>query len=210
MGFGIAFLGYCFLLLHSAGFGAIGAPLLAYGFFLASRLHKKFLFASVSALFMLPRGIFLLLDLFLPLIGVELDLQNKYPTLNTATYLLFFLAWLSMIFFHCTAVRDIAKDNRHEKLEKMAMNRLYVSALFILVACAMVFLQPVLNDPRMNALMEILFYIILLVNLLWTHTCLVMITSEKQYEEDKEFVREENRKAEERKNKTEERKKKKR
>ena len=199
MGFGIAFLGYCFLLLHSAGFGVIGAPMLAYGFFLASRLNKKFLNASVSALFMLPRGVFLLIDLFLPIAGVDVHLSADYPVADMVTYLLFFIAWLSMILFQCLAVRDIAKDNRHEKLEKMAMNRLYLSALFILTACVMVVLQPVLNDSRMGALMLILFYVVLIFNMVWTHTCLVLITSEKQYAEDKQFVIEENRKAAERK-----------
>lgn len=198
MGFGIAFLGYCFLLLHSAGFGVIASPLLAYGYFLASKLHKRFLNASVSALFMLPRGLFLLLDLVLPILGVETDLSADYPVVSMVTYLLFFFAWMSVIVFQGIAVRDIARDNGHAKLEKMAMNRVYISAIFIVMACVMVVLQPVLQDQRMGALMEILFYVVLVINLLWTHTCLVMITTESQYEEDKEFVREENRKAAER------------
>ncbi len=199
MGFGIAFLGYCFLLFHFAGFGVIAAPMLAYGFFLASKLHKKFLNASISALFMLPRAVFLLLDAFLPILGAEQSLAERFPVLDKATYLLFFLAWLCMIFFQCIAVRDIARENAHAKLEKMAMNRLYFSALFIVAACAMLFLQPVLNDSRMAALMAVLFYVVLVINLIWTHTCFVLITSEKQYEEDKKFVIEENRKAAERK-----------
>lgn len=199
MGFGIAFLGYCFLLLQDAGFGVIGAPLLAYGFFLASRLNRKFLNASISALFMLPRGVVNLLDLFLPFTGVDFRLSERFPALALMTYLLFFLAWLSVIFFQSLAVREIARDNAHAKLEKMAMNRLYVSAVFILLACAAVALKPVISDPRMDAVLLVMFYVILFVNLLWTHTCLVLITSESQYEADKEFVREENRKAAERK-----------
>ena len=97
MGFGIAFLGYCFQLLHSAGFGLLAAPFLAYGFFLASRLEKRFLYASVSALFMLPRGLFVLLDLFLPVLGVNVNVAKEFPLLNLGTYLLFFIAWVGLM-----------------------------------------------------------------------------------------------------------------
>ena len=57
MGFGIALIGYAFLLLNIAGGALFAAPLLAYGFFSASRLERNFLNASVSALFMLPHGV---------------------------------------------------------------------------------------------------------------------------------------------------------
>ena len=100
MGFGIAFLGYCFLLLHSAGLGIIAAPMLAYGFFLASRLEKSFLYAAASALFMLPRGIIVLLDLFLPVAGIDYQITASLPWLNLGSYLLFFIAWFFMIFYH--------------------------------------------------------------------------------------------------------------
>ena len=91
MGFGIAFLGYCFLLLHPLGMGVIASPMLAYGFFLASRLDRYFAYSALSALFLLPRGLFMLLGLLLPFLGVETDLAVMFPYLDLVTYMLFFV-----------------------------------------------------------------------------------------------------------------------
>lgn len=208
MGFGIAFLGYCFLLLHSAGLGIIASPLLAYGFFLASRLEKSFLYASVSALFMLPRGILILLDLFLPVIGVDIQLSQKFPWLNLGTYLLFFIAWFFMILYQCGAVRRIAAENDHTKLKNSANRQLYLSSLFIAIAISMVLFSQ-LVDIRMTVLAVIAYYVVLLMNMFFTHTCLVLITSEEQYEKDKEMVAEHNRQVMERRAKDLEKSKKK-
>ena len=46
MGFGIALLGYACLILNEVGGAVLAAPLLAYGFFLASRLNRAFLYAG--------------------------------------------------------------------------------------------------------------------------------------------------------------------
>lgn len=208
MGFGIAFLGYCFLLLHSAGMGIVAAPLLAYGFFLASRLNKAFLYASVSALFMLPRGLFVLLDVFLPILGVDVQLVQAFPWLNLGTYLLFFIAWFFMVLYQCMAVRRIAVENDHTKLKNSANRQLYLSALFIAVAVSMVLFSQ-LVDLRMTVWAVIAYYVVLLMNLFFTHTCLVLITSEAQYEKDKEMVAEHNRQVLERRAKDLEKSKKK-
>ena len=197
MGFGIAFLGYCFLLLHSAGLGIIASPLLAYGFFLASRLDKAFLYASVSALFMLPRGVFVLLDVFLPIAGLDVKLAQDFPWLNLGTYLLFFIAWFFMILYQCMAVRRIALENSHTKLKNSANRQLYLSSLFIAIAVSMVLFSQ-LVDLRMTVWAVIAYYVVLLMNLFFTHTCLVLITSEDQYEKDKEMVAEHNRQVMER------------
>lgn len=194
MGFGIAFLGYCCLLLHSAGLGVIGAPLLAYGFFLASRLNKYFLYASVSALFMLPRGLFVLVNVFLPVIGFDTDLSAEFPWLNLGTYLLFFVAWFFTVLYQCIAVREIATECGHVKLQNSASRQLYISAVFILLAVSLVIFES-LVDVRVATFVYIAYYAVLLFNMYFTHTCLVLITSEKQYEKDKEYVAEENRKA---------------
>ena len=197
MGFGIAFLGYCFLLLHSAGLGIVAAPLLAYGFFLASRLDKSFLYASVSALFMLPRGIIVLLDLFLPVAGIDYQITARLPWLNLGSYLLFFIAWFFMIFYHCAAVRRIAAENDHAKLKSSANRQLYLSSLFIAVAISMVLFSQFV-DMALTAWALVAYYVVLLSNMFFTHTCLVLITSEDQYEKDKEMVAEHNRQVMER------------
>jgi len=207
MGFGIAFLGYCFLLMHAAGFGIIAAPLLAYGFFLASRLERSFLYASVASLFMLPRGLFVLLDVFLPILGVEISLTNTLPWLNLGTYLLFFIAWFFMVLYQCIAVRNIAIANDHVKLKNSANRQLYFSSLFIAIAVTMVLFSE-LVDLRVTVFAVVAYYAVLVMNLYFTHTCLVLITSEKQYEEDKKMVEEHNRQVLERKAKDKERNKK--
>lgn len=209
MGFGIAFLGYCFLLLHSAGLGAVAAPMLAYGFFLASRLDRSFLYASVSALFMLPRGILVLLDLFLPIAGVDVQLSQAYPWLNLGTYLLFFIAWFFMILYQCVAVRRIAVENNHVKLKNSANRQLYLSSLFIAVAISMVLFSH-LVDIALIAWALVAFYVVLIMNMFFTHTCLVLITSEDQYEKDKDMVAEHNRQVMERRAKDAEKFKKRR
>ena len=180
MGFGIAFLGYCFLLLHQVGLGVVGVPLLAYGFFLASRLHRYFLGAAVSAVLMLPRAVLILLDIFLPFVGVESKLAETYPWLNLITYLVFLVAWLSMIFWHCTAVKLIAKDNGAEKLEKQAVRRLYISGAVIFLALSLVILQQFITEQAVILITYLAIYV-------------VLITSEKQYADDKQYVIEQNR-----------------
>ena len=197
MGFGIAFLGYCFLFLHSAGLGVIGAPMLAYGFFLTSRLDSYFLGASVSALFLLPRSILVLLDIFLPAAGLGTELSVRFPWLNLITYLLFFIAWFFLIFYHCLGVRRIASNCGHEKLLRTATRQLYISACFILFAVSMVIGQTLIDDARISAIGAISFYVILLFNLFFTHTCQVLITSEGQYRQDKMDVEKQNRLARE-------------
>lgn len=193
MGFGIAFLGYCFLFLHSAGLGVIGAPMIAYGFFLASRLDSYFLGASVSALFLLPRSIFVLFDVVLSATGAEVDLSTRFPWLGLSTYLLFFAAWFFLIFWHCLGVRRIASNCSHEKLLRTSSRQLYISAVFILFAISMVICQSLIDDPRILFIGYIAFYAILLFNLFFTHTCLVLITSERQYEKDKQEAAEQDR-----------------
>lgn len=199
MGFGIAFLGYCFLLLHSSGLGVIASPLLAYGFFLASRLDKYFAYSSVAALFLLPRGIFLLLNIFLPIAGVDIDLAVRFPWLELVTYILFFIAWFFMVLYQCLAVRRIAVSCGHEKLQRMASRQLYLTTLVILFSLSMIVFDSVIDNAGIVIVSYVAYYAALLMNLYFTHTCLVLITSSAQYEKDKQYAAEESRKAIERK-----------
>lgn len=199
MGFGIVFLGYCFLLLYQTGLGVVAVPFLAYGYLLASRLNKYFLAASISALAMLPRCVILLLDLFLPIAGVDCHIQESYPTLSLITYILFLLAWLSMTMWHCLAVKQIAKDNDYPKLINQANNRMYFSTVTILLAISLVVMHSIIDNMVIILIAYLAMYAVLIVNLLFSHTCFVLITSEKQYEKDKEYVAEQNRLAAEKK-----------
>lgn len=199
MGFGIALLGYACLMLHEIGGGVFAALILAYGFFLASRLNGMFLRAAVSALFMLPRGILQLCSAF----GfVNID---DIPTVNTVTFLLYLAAWMFMSYFWLTAVIQIARDNEAKKLETQARNRLVFTVCFLMLSAAV----GVMNITGMlgnlafmiSAAQYILQYVVIFVNLLFLHTCFVLITSEKQYEKDKQQIAKERAKALEKKQK---------
>ena len=195
MGFGIAFLGYCFLLLHPLGMGVIASPMLAYGFFLASRLDRYFAYSALSALFLLPRGLFMLLGLLLPLLGVETDLAVMFPYLDLVTYMLFFVAMFFMVMYHCLAVKRIAKACEHQKLQAMASRQLYITSLVIFFSLSMLVFDNIIEDARLVMVSYIAYYIALLMNLYFTHTCLVLITSESQYEEDRRYVADQDMKA---------------
>ncbi len=187
MGFGIALIGYAFLLFNIAGGAVIGAPLLAYGFFLASRLEKYFLNASISALFMLPHGIVQLSAL---LFGFEPSV-----TLDMVVRILYVGAWLVMSFFWLLAVAKIARENRADKLELQARNRLVFTIVFVSIA----FFAEILAiggafgnyGGMVVSVKYVIEYAAIFVNLFFLHTCFVLITSERQYEKDKQQLAQE-------------------
>lgn len=184
MGFGIALLGYGCFALYEIGGGVLAAPLLAYGFFLASRLEKNFLKAAVSALFLLPRGVIQ----FCVVIGL-FDI-GEIPVLNTSTYIVHLGAWMLMSYFWLTAVINIARECNAPKLERTAQNRLVLTIAFIALSLA----AGLLNMLGMlgglaytvTSIQFILQYVVIFANLLFLHTCFVLITSERQYEKDKQ------------------------
>jgi hypothetical protein len=187
MGFGLATLGYGFLLTYEAGGGIVASILLAYGFFLASRFNKRFLAAAVSALFMFPHSIFILLDVL-----HFFDLES-YPVFNSISYTVYILAWLYMSFSYLMAVRDIAIENNSKRLENKAMNRLYITAVFLLGALSVLIFRNIAPPPVISMLYA-LQYIVILLNMLFLHTCFIQITSEKQYEKDKHILAEHDKK----------------
>lgn len=184
MGFGIALLGYGCFALYEIGGGILAAPLLAYGFFLASRLEKNFMRAAVSALFLLPRGIIQ----FLVVIGL-FDIGD-IPALNTATYIVHLGAWMLMSYFWLTAVINIARECNAPKLERTAQNRLVLTVVFITLSLAAGLLNmfSLLGGIAytVTSIQFILQYVVIIANILFLHTCFVLITSEKQYEKDKQ------------------------
>ncbi len=197
MGFGIALFGYAFLLLNEMGGVLFGAPMLAYGFFLASRLEGYFMHAAVSSLFMIPRGIYLFCSL---MFGLELD-----PLINTVTFILHMCAWIMMTFFWLTAVIRISRDNQAAKLERQARNRLVLTTVLLTLALA----SELLNlDGMLGSFAGIIMtanyisqYAVIIINTLFLHTCFVLITSERQYERDKQQLAKERAKALEKKHK---------
>lgn len=184
MGFGIALLGYGCFALYEIGGGILAAPLLAYGFFLASRLEKNFMKAALSALFLLPRGAIQLLTV----IGL-FDII-EIPTLNTATYIVHLCAWMSMTYFWLTAVINITRECNAPKLERSAQNRLVITVAFIALSLATGLLNifGLLGSvgDTVTSVQFILQYVVIIINILFLHTCFVLITSEKQYEKDKQ------------------------
>lgn len=186
MGFGIALIGFCFLMLHEIGGGVFAAPVLAYGFFLASRLNSNFLRAAISALFIMPRGILQICSVF------ELINIDEMPSLNTVTFLLFLFAWMLTTYFWLTGVMEIAREHGAEKLERQARNRLVLTVGFLMFAAA----AGVLNIMGLfgnlaymiASAQYILQYIVIFIDLLFMHTCFILITSKGQYEKDKQQI----------------------
>lgn len=188
MGFGIALIGYAFLLMGDVGGALFAAPVLAYGFFLASRLESNFLRASISALFMLPRGIFMI-------IYSLVDLKNSpqlalINTFNGITFILFQLAWLTMSFFWLTAVMNIAKECNSAMILKRARITQAFTVPYIVIATVITMLSTSgIELPYAGAASVILFilmYLVIIINIVMLHTCFVLITSERQYEKDKQ------------------------
>lgn len=188
MGFGIALIGYAFLLMGDVGGALFAAPVLAYGFFLASRLESNFLRASISALFMLPRGIFMI-------IYSLVDLKNNphlalINTFNGITFILFQLAWLTMSFFWLTAVMNIAKECNSAMILKRARITQAFTVPYIVIATVITMLSTSgIELPYAGAASVILFilmYLVIIINIVMLHTCFVLITSERQYEKDKQ------------------------
>ncbi len=186
MGFGVALIGYACLLLHEIGGGFFAALILGYGFFLTSRLNKTFLHAAISALFILPRGVVQLLYVF-----HIVDL-GAVPTLNVVTFLLFIAAWMMTTFFWLKGVIEIARDCAAPKLENQARSRLVITICFLTVVAAV----SVLNSygffgdyvGQVNAGIYLLQYAVIFIDLLFMHTCFVLITSERQYAKDKQQI----------------------
>lgn len=199
MGFGIALIGYSFMLLQDFGGGVFAALILGYGFFLASRLNDNFLKASVSSLFMFPRGAALLCDVF-GFIDIE-----AMPVLNTVTFWLDILAWMFMTYFWLAAVIEIAHDNGATKLENKARNRLVITLLFLMFSAAVYtlnFVGALGGFALMFASAQyVLTYAVIFINIIFLHTCFVLITGERQYERDKQEIAKERAKAMEKRHK---------
>lgn len=208
MGFGIALIGYACMILTGTGGELFAPPLLAYGFFLASRLNDRFLQASIASLFLIPRAVLQLLSTF----GI-IDI-NTLPVINAVSFMLNLGAWAIMSFFWLSAVVEIANKCGAQRLESQARNRLVITVMFIMIVITIrvmsIFGIPSEYTAICLAAEFILQYAVIIVNTLFLHTCFVLITSERQYEKDKQYIARERAKAMEQKLKKEEEKREKR
>ena len=197
MGFGIALIGYAFLIMADIGGSLPAAICLAYGFFLASRLDKRFLYASAASLGMLPRGVVILLDVI-----KVFDLES-IALLDFITFALYMAAWMMMTMFWLAGVVAIAAENKAEKFQSQAIRRMYMSSLFAVFSLGLTAVTSfgITFDyiAQVNVARYVLTYVIVIVNTLFMHKCFVLITSERQYEADKRYVAAEDAKAAEKK-----------
>ena len=190
MGFGIALFGLAFMLMGEFGGAVLASPLLAYGFFLASRSESNFLRASISSLFLLPRGIYKLVFLFIP------QSDSVYAAaLDLASFIVYQIAWLLMVYFWLTAVINIARDCGAVKFENKAKRVLAVTSAYILLSVAATVLNTsgILGNAAftVSSIMFIFMYVILIYDILMMHNCFVLITTEKQYEKDRQKLAQE-------------------
>ena len=186
MGFGVALIGYAFLLLNVVGGGLFAALILGYGFFLASRLDDGFLHAAISALFMAPHGILLLCITF------GLFSAEEVQTVYFITLLLHLVAWMMTSYFWLSAVIRIARSNSAAKLETKARNRLVFTVLFLFSSAILLVagLGGVLGNyaATVSAVLFIIQYAVIFINFFFLHTCFILITGERQYEKDKQQI----------------------
>jgi len=105
---------------------------------------------------------------------------------------LFLAAWMFMSYFWLLAVIQIARDCNAEKLERQARSRLVftVVTIILVASTSAIRLSGLLAGYEfyVSIAENLLMYVIIFVNLLFLHTCFVLITSEKQYEKDKQQI----------------------
>ncbi|PKM62894.1 MAG: hypothetical protein CVU97_02940 [Firmicutes bacterium HGW-Firmicutes-21] len=202
MGFGIATLGYGFMLTSWAGGGIFASLILAYGFFLASRFDKRFLAAAISALFMFPYSLLLILNILNRFELVRLYEIDENALIYKIFYSVFLLAWTSMSYYYFTAVKQIAIENSNKKLENKAMNRLYLTMVFLLGAFSLTVFGDIAG-PAITLFFFVLQYFVIIINTMFLHTCFILITTESQYKKDKRQLIEEEKKRLEKRNKKE-------
>lgn len=172
MGFGILTIGsLCMLLVDWGGTVAAGI-ICAYGLYLASRLEKRFLYASVSSLLMIPHGIVLLLDFVL---GVKLA-----DAVSVTTYVMLTVGWAACLLFFYTGVRNIAVENGAKRFENRACTFLYFSLVYF--ACDSV--ANLFAISQMQVIMSVAKYIIVILMIWFSHSCFVFISTPEQTQKD--------------------------
>ncbi|MBR5746816.1 MAG: hypothetical protein IKX92_06115 [Clostridia bacterium] len=182
MGFGIALFGYAFLLAVEFGGAAPAALLIGWGLYRAARLNKKFFYSAVAALFMLPRGVVVLLNVI-----KAIDLESL-AFLNAFTFLLYLAAWGISVLFWMNAVLEIAAENGALRLKTGAARHLVFTecAILFMLAVEILWLSGI-SIPFIAQLVIIQYvvqYAVILINIWFMHTCFICITSESNYQKE--------------------------
>ena len=115
--------------------------------------------------------------------------------LDLASFVVYQLAWLLMVYFWLTAVINIARDSDAQKFENKAKRVLVITSAYILLSVAATVLNTagILGNAAftVSSLMFIFMYVILIYDILMMHNCFVLITTEKQYAKDKQKLAQE-------------------
>ena len=182
MGFGIALFGYAFLLAVEFGGAAPAALLIGWGLYRAARLNVKFMYSAVAALFMLPRGAVVFLNVI-----KAIDL-GSLAVLNSVTFLLYLAAWGVSVLFWMAAVMEIAAEHDALRLKTGAARHLVFTEFALLFMLAVEILRlSGIEVPFIAQLVIIQYvvqYIVILVNVWFMHTCFICITSESNYRKE--------------------------
>ena len=97
---------------------------------------------------------------------------------------------MSMTYFWLTAVINITRECNAPKLERSAQSRMVITVAFIALSLAagLMNIFGLLGSvgDTVTSIQFILQYVVIIINILFLHTCFVLITSEKQYEKDKQ------------------------
>lgn len=173
MGFGIVLLGYVLSMFDSFGGGIIGYPLMAYGFYRASRVNAGFRASALLSLAMMYDPVWQILILLKVMSGDS----RIYQIAHVAS---FGIKLLLIISFYL-GVREIARQGKSAKLERGAISRLYfncVASLFMIVSAFV-------NFKETQIAINIAFIIAGIVNMLFLLDCASKITTGDRMAEEK-------------------------
>ena len=165
MGFGIIILGYILTLLDTFGGGIVGCPLMAYGFYRASRVNTRFGICSIISLISLYEPVLQVMAIF---------------KVSTAPLVSYFVK-LALIFTFYTCVVEIAREGKAEKLEKGAMLRLY----FNCAAFGFMIISAFADLSGMQLFINIAYVVAGVINILFLWDCASKITTREQMTKDR-------------------------
>ena len=106
MGFGIIILGYILTLLDTFGGGIVGCPLMAYGFYRASRVNTRFGICSIISLISLYEPVLQVMAIF--------KVINSESTAFSTAHIVSYFVKLALIFTFYTCVVEIAREGKAE------------------------------------------------------------------------------------------------
>lgn len=173
MGFGIIILGYILTLLDTFGGGIVGCPLMAYGFYRASRVNSRFGICSIISLISLYEPVLQVMAIF--------KVINSESAAFSTAHLVSYFVKLALIFTFYTCVVEIAREGKAEKLEKGAMLRLY----FNCAAFGFMIISAFADLSGMQLFINIAYVVAGVINILFLWDCASKITTREQMTKDR-------------------------